>query len=457
MLRNRVSEGPRGDAAPRRYIETLVGANDQLYAGMLLFVSCLEMMGPLALLLVARAVTARRVAALPGVRRAALSLWVCGEAAFYVACLAVAMRENLRLGGSACPPPFAAVKTREWRRGIWRRILRDPSLSDESVDALTNGKTALYAAALQGHSEICHQLLLAGASPLFAVKGGTTCVTAATRSGSAACVTAIVKHHTCNKALINAADSDGYTPIMVAAMKGALDCAAVLLKEGANADAQKRDGTTALYLAVSNGHQHCAQALVDAGANVDVRRKDGANALVIAATMGRNKCVQLLLEAGCPLDAADEDGTAIENARMQGHRDCELLLREARDAAAAEAKRKKEIPGDRPGEEDEDEGSEDGGGDAADDDNESGDGDGDGATGEEAEEEEEAVPLFALSQLPADELASKTSLIDSTSLIAVTSARLECEARAVTPPPGPIIDIPASRNFPYPCPFSARW
>ena len=86
-----------GDAAPRRYIETLVGANDRLYAGMLLFVSCLEMMGPLALLLVARAVTARRVAALPGVRRAALSLWVCGEAAFYVACLAVAMRENLRL------------------------------------------------------------------------------------------------------------------------------------------------------------------------------------------------------------------------------------------------------------------------------------------------------------------------------------------------------------------------
>ena len=75
-----------------------------------------------------------------------------------------------------------------------RRILRDPSLSDESVDALTNGKTALYAAALQGHSEICHQLLLAGASPLFAVKGGTTCVTAATRSGNAACVTAIVKH-----------------------------------------------------------------------------------------------------------------------------------------------------------------------------------------------------------------------------------------------------------------------
>ena len=219
-------------------------------------------------------------------------------------------------------------------------------------------------------------------------------------------MTAIVKHHTCNKQLINAADSDGYTPIMVAAMKGALDCAAVLLKEGADADARKRDGTTALYLAVSNGHQHCAQALVDAGANVDVRRKDGANALVIAATMGRNKCVQLLLEAGCPLDAADEDGTAIENARMQGHRDCELLLREARDAAAAEAKRKKELPGDRPGEEDEDEGSEDGGGDAADDDNESGDGDGDGATGEEAEEEEEAVPLFALSQLPADELAT---------------------------------------------------
>ena len=126
-----------------------------------------------------------------------------------------------------------------------RRILRDPSLSDDNVDALTNGKTALYAAALQGHSEICHQLLLAGASPLFAVKGGTTCVTAATRSGNAACVTAIVKHHTCNRALINAADSDGYTPIMVAAMKGALDCAAVLLKEGADADAQKRDGTTA--------------------------------------------------------------------------------------------------------------------------------------------------------------------------------------------------------------------
>ena len=122
--------------------------------------------------------------------------------------------------------------------------------------------------------------------------------------------------------------------------------------------------------------------------------------------MGRNKCVQLLLEAGCPLDAADEDGTAIENARMRGHRDCELLLREARDAAAAEAKGKKRAARaiararrttrTRRGRADGDDARRRERRERA-------------ATARRAEEAEErgAVPLFAaLSQLPADELAT---------------------------------------------------
>ena len=131
-------------AQPKRYIETFVGAGNKLYAIALLVVFALEMVGPVAAALCVRAALLQRAASpiavlrmlaplegepvLAALRRGVATLWLVGEATFYIACLCVAQWQNVRRGAIG-PPPFSRTGSVEWRREIWRRILADTSQS----------------------------------------------------------------------------------------------------------------------------------------------------------------------------------------------------------------------------------------------------------------------------------------------------------------------------------------
>ena len=85
-----------------------------------------------------------------------------------------------------------------------------------------------------------------------------------------------------NGAEANAQDRNGKTSLMFAADRGNKDIAALLSKNG-DIDAQDTNGWTALMYAARKYSTATMQALKKAGANVNLKNKDGKNAEMIAA------------------------------------------------------------------------------------------------------------------------------------------------------------------------------
>ena len=56
----------------------------------------------------------------------------------------------------------------------------------------------------------------------------------------------------------------------------------MLLREGANPDAQQQGGFTALHAAAQHNNAEMAKALLDAGADVSLRTEDGKTAAEMA-------------------------------------------------------------------------------------------------------------------------------------------------------------------------------
>ena len=71
----------------------------------------------------------------------------------------------------------------------------------------------------------------------------------------------------------------GSTPLIVAALFGRTEAAALLLQKGAKIDARKNDGATALHVAAFFCQPDTAQLLLDKGADVAAKNNSGATPL----------------------------------------------------------------------------------------------------------------------------------------------------------------------------------
>jgi ankyrin repeat protein len=76
---------------------------------------------------------------------------------------------------------------------------------------------------------------------------------------------------------VNAADSNGRTPLMYAARYSRLTAVRLLLEAGASIKARDKDGMTALDLAESWGNQEIIRLLQRAGAVPGAPKKPGAS------------------------------------------------------------------------------------------------------------------------------------------------------------------------------------
>ena len=122
---------------------------------------------------------------------------------------------------------------------------------------------------------------------------------------------------------VNAAQSDGMTPLHWAAAHGDAELAGVLLYAGANVRATTRlGGYTPLHLASQSGSAAVIDALAGAGANVSATTATGATPLMLAASAGHADAVRALL-----------DHKADPNAKESANGETALMFAAALDRA----------------------------------------------------------------------------------------------------------------------------
>jgi ankyrin repeat protein len=111
------------------------------------------------------------------------------------------------------------------------------------------------------------------------------------------------------------------TALCVAAAKGHLEVARLLLDSGADPSHADGDGETPLMLAAGAGELEVLRLLLGRGAAVDaVAPDDGATAFHCACFTNNAECAEWLVRVGCDVGLKDQDGlTGREIADAKGH------------------------------------------------------------------------------------------------------------------------------------------
>ena len=99
---------------------------------------------------------------------------------------------------------------------------------------------------------------------------------------------------------VNARDTDGLTPLMIAAkFSSTPEIVQLLLEKGAEVNARSRSGWTPLMYAASNSNLEIVQLLLEKGADVNARNNNDWTPLMYAAGYSSTPEIkQLLIDAG---------------------------------------------------------------------------------------------------------------------------------------------------------------
>lgn len=119
---------------------------------------------------------------------------------------------------------------------------------------------------------------------------------------------------------INQGDSQGLTPLHIAATYGYSSLAALLLKAKANNGARTTQGKIPLHLASMNGRTELVELLLTFGADVNSVDSDGQTPLHLACIYNHTDVVISLLRSQADASVLDNKGnSALHHAVGQGH------------------------------------------------------------------------------------------------------------------------------------------
>lgn len=130
-------------------------------------------------------------------------------------------------------------------------------------------------------------------------------------------------------ALLASHNSDGWTPLHLAAFFGRVNLAAVLLERGAdvNAVSTNQMQNAPLHAAVAGRKTEVVKLLVSQGANLNGRQTGGWTPLHGAAQNGDLEIVETLLVNGAHAHArADNNQSPLDLAMLRGHAEVVALL-----------------------------------------------------------------------------------------------------------------------------------
>ncbi|NXG64566.1 ASB10 protein, partial [Hemiprocne comata] len=185
------------------------------------------------------------------------------------------------------------------KRGLW-------SLSYEQE--LT---TPLLITASRGYTECLHLLLLRGADPGLA-PGGRTALHQACAAASAACARLLLAFGADPEAV----SEDGYKPLHLCKSPDSLKCVQQLLQHEASVNSRtEEEGDTALHIAARHGLTRHVQLLLRCGAELEAENKEGQTPLNAACAQPHQpqdtdsyyQVCQLLVDSGACVNAADRD------------------------------------------------------------------------------------------------------------------------------------------------------
>lgn len=126
---------------------------------------------------------------------------------------------------------------------------------------------------------------------------------------------------------VEAADSDGFTALLWASMKGHKDIVELLLASGAQPDKENTYGRTALLCASASGHKDVVEVLLASGAQPDKEDDDGKTAWMFASDYGHSQITDLLAAKGASADASYATNVSIECKDTETKKQLEAQLR----------------------------------------------------------------------------------------------------------------------------------
>ena len=195
-------------------------------------------------------------------------------------------------------------------------------------DAISNGKTPLHRAALNGSADIIHNLLWSNANKNIKSASSHLPLHFAAIRGHVSAVVALIRHRSADVEMPGeASGAVGARALQDAAYYGHTDVIEALLGHGACIDSRRDDGSTPLHEASFSGHLTVVRRLLDEGANVEAKTTDRSTALHLSSNV---EVVGLLLERGADKAAKTIYGeTPLDLAHKFGRRRVVELLRTA--------------------------------------------------------------------------------------------------------------------------------
>ena len=216
--------------------------------------------------------------------------------------------------GRATPdkPPAVSIfgAAREGDVSALRRLV-----SRDDVNAVREGKTALHIAInapADRRDEMVSALLEAGADPSITDRKGRCPVHLAAIIDD----DAVLRRLITAGSLVDVEDSDGETPLTLAASHGSWRCMRILMDQQGNGNLSE-----VLHLAAANAKDdpEGVEYLSRKGADVTHTAKLGRTALHAAAMRGNSSIAKALIEAGAVVNAQDDFGnTALMEAARAG-------------------------------------------------------------------------------------------------------------------------------------------
>ncbi len=152
--------------------------------------------------------------------------------------------------------------------------------------------------------ETIERLLARGFDPNTVSEKGVPGILVALQSESPKSAMVLAKHPSTN---VNAQNTAGETPLMLAAINNNLALAKLLIERGADVN---KPGWTPLHYAATRGHRDMMRFLLENDAYIDSESSGGTTPLMMAAKFGSPLAVKLLLEEGADPVLVDHENTS---------------------------------------------------------------------------------------------------------------------------------------------------